>query len=58
MGNCSNVNFVFSRDGHFGLEGGGVRGVNPSSSDGVRPFYYFPGAGTLVGAAVTGAATG
>ena len=33
------VNFVFSRDGHFGLEGGGSGGGGyPPSSDGVRPF--------------------
>ena len=38
------VNFVDSRNVHFGLEGGGPWGGNPPSSYGVRPFSYFPGA--------------
>ena len=36
---CSVANFVFSHDGHFGLD----RGGGPPSSCGVRPFQYFPG---------------
>ena len=37
------ANFLFSHNGHFGLEGG-YPGGYPPSSYGVRPFYYFPGA--------------
>ena len=48
------VNFVFSHEGHSGLEGGGVGTrprylegvgvVTPQSSHGIRPFQFFPGA--------------